>query len=242
MMPSLSLLLALLFSPFLVEVLAGESAVPLSKGERQVDAKLSPSLQTIADVPGLPRVLLIGDSISMGYTLRVRALLQGRANVHRAPTNCGPTTKGLAEIDRWLGEGRWDVIHFNFGLHDLKFVKPGMQLVPEAEYEANLRTLIARLERTGARLVWATTTPVPPKTKPGQFPRRPYDIARYNTAARHAIAGHDIRINDLYSLVEPRLGELQSPMDVHFNSKGSDVLAAQVATAIASALPSPSSP
>ena len=57
----------------------------------------------IEDVPGLPRVLLIGDSISIGYTLSVRAALKGVANVHRIPTNGGPTSKGLENIEAWLG-------------------------------------------------------------------------------------------------------------------------------------------
>jgi hypothetical protein len=69
-------------------------------------------------VAGLPRVLLIGDSISMGYTLDVRELLKGKANVHRIPTNGGPTTNGLKNIKAWLGDSKWDVIHFNWGLHD----------------------------------------------------------------------------------------------------------------------------
>lgn len=222
----------------LVSVVRAADPVPMSAGERKVDVALSPSLRPIADVPGLSRVLLIGDSISMGYTLRVRALLAGKANVHRAPTNCGPTTKGLAEIDAWLGQGHWDVIHFNFGLHDLKFVKPEVQAVPVAQYEANLRLLLAKLEKTGARLIWATTTPVPAKTKAGQFPRIPADIAVYNAAAARVFAGHAVAIDDLYTLVEPRLAELQNPLDVHFNSRGYDVLAAQVAATISTTLPS----
>lgn len=45
----------------------------------------------VKDVPGLPRVLLIGDSVSRGYTLAARKALAGKANVHRAPENCGPS-------------------------------------------------------------------------------------------------------------------------------------------------------
>jgi hypothetical protein len=87
----------------------------------------------IADEPGLPRVLLIGDSISIGYTLEVRALLQGRANVHRIPVNGGATEVGLANIEDWLGDGNWDVIHFNFGLHDAKYVSETTQRAPRDE-------------------------------------------------------------------------------------------------------------
>jgi hypothetical protein len=73
------------------------------------------------EVPGQPRVLLIGDSISIGYTLPVRELLKGKANVHRIPQNGGATDVGLEKMASWLGDGKWDVIHFNFGLHDAKY-------------------------------------------------------------------------------------------------------------------------
>jgi len=84
----------------------------------------------ITDQPGLPRVLLIGDSISMGYTLPVRQKLAGKANLHRALENSGDTQRGLQKLDAWLGQGRWDVIHFNFGLHDLKYLDAGGKYVP----------------------------------------------------------------------------------------------------------------
>ncbi|MDZ4288610.1 MAG: SGNH/GDSL hydrolase family protein, partial [Prosthecobacter sp.] len=90
----------------------------------------------VQDVAGLPRVLLIGDSISMGYTLGVRKLLAGKANVHRIPQNGGPTKNGVANIDKWLGDGHWDVIHFNWGIHDLKFMPDGKRQVEAADYEA----------------------------------------------------------------------------------------------------------
>lgn len=76
----------------------------------------------IKDTPGLPRVLILGDSISIGYTLQVRELLKGKANVHRPATNCFSTREGAQQLDQWLGKDKWDVIHFNFGLHDLKYV------------------------------------------------------------------------------------------------------------------------
>ena len=56
----------------------------------------------IEEVAGLPNVLIIGDSISIGYTLPTRTLLKGKVNLHRIPTNGGPPTKGIAEIEKWL--------------------------------------------------------------------------------------------------------------------------------------------
>ena len=88
--------------------------------------KDNPAMKPIKDVPGLPRVLLIGDSISLGYTMQVRQMLQGKANVHRPPANCGPTTLGVEKIDHWLGKEHWDVIHFNWGLHDLIRLMPAV--------------------------------------------------------------------------------------------------------------------
>ncbi len=129
-----------------------------------------PSFAPVTDTPGLPRVLLIGDSISMGYTLPVRERLQGKANVHRPAENCSESAKGVKRLDAWLGDGKWDVIHFNFGLHDLKYldaagkyVTPdkGKQVASVADYEKNLRAIVARLKQTGANLIFATTTPVP---------------------------------------------------------------------------------
>jgi len=230
-------LIALMLSLLLSGIALAQTATPLSPVEKHVDVQLSPSLRPVADVPGLPRVLLIGDSISMGYTLRVRKLLDGRANLHRAPTNCGPTIKGLAEIDAWLGQEHWDVIHFNFGLHDLKYLKPRVQQVPPTAYEANLRKLVARLKTTGAVLVWANTTPVPSEVKKGEYPRIPADIGRYNDIAARVMADNGIAIDDLYSVINPHREELQNPMDVHFNSKGYDLLAKQVAASIIRVLP-----
>jgi hypothetical protein len=114
----------------------------------------------VQDDPKLPRVLLIGDSISRGYTQDVRKAMAGKANVHRAPENCGPTANGVKKIEIWLGDGKWDVIHFNFGIHDRK--------TPAADYEQRLETLIARMKQTGAKLIFATTTPVPADTKDGR--------------------------------------------------------------------------
>jgi acyl-CoA thioesterase-1 len=139
-----------------------------------LDPTLAPALLPVADLVGLPRILIIGDSISIGYTREVRQHFAGRANVHRPPDNCGPTVFGLEQIDSWLGAGRWDVIYFNFGLHDLKFLDAkGTYIVPSPqdrplaspeEYAANLRQIVDRLRRTGARLIFATTTPVPAGT------------------------------------------------------------------------------
>ena len=159
--------------------------------------KPNPAFAKVQDDPNLPRVLLIGDSISIGYTVGVRNELDGIANVHRIPTNGGPTTRGLESIDAWLGEKPWDVIHFNWGLHDLKFVNDKLQLVetdkghyqvPLEQYGKNLEKLVLRLMQTDAKLIWRNTTPVPVGAKG----RIPGDAAKYNQVAAEIMKKHNI--------------------------------------------------
>jgi acyl-CoA thioesterase-1 len=205
--------------------------------EKKAAAKKKPAPNSafaeVKDDPALPRVLLIGDSISIGYTAAVQKELAGKANVHRAPTNCGPTIRGLEGLDAWLGDGRWDVIHFNWGLHDLKFMDDGKRQVPPDEYEKNLAELVARLKKTGATLVWCSTTPVPEGCSP---PRTNEDVLAYNAAAKKVMDAGGIAIDDLYAFALPKLAEIQLPANVHFKPEGSAVLAKQVAESILKAI------
>jgi lysophospholipase L1-like esterase len=208
-----------------------------------------PAYAQIADDPKLPRVLLIGDSVSVGYTLAVRKNLEGKANVHRPPANCGSTKIGLRDLDKWLGAGKWDVIHFNFGLHDLgyrfdndsnsdakgNYARPdngGHQNAPPDQYEKNLRELAARLKKTGAKLIFATTTPVPADlhsyVKAAEVP--------YNEAAKRVMQETGVAVNDLWECATPQLDKLQIPDNPHFTAKGSEALATQIAKGIRAAL------
>lgn len=196
--------------------------------------KPNPAFAKIVDDPKLPRVLLIGDSISIGYTVATRNLLKGKANLHRIRVNGGPTIRGLEQIDKWLGDKKWDVIHFNWGLHDLKYIGDKQQ-VPPAEYEKNLKKLVARLKATKAKLIWCNTTPVPKGVKP---PRTNDDVLRYNAIAAEIMKENGIAVDDLYTFANGRLSEIQRPNNVHFSNAGSKVLAGQVVKTITQALES----
>lgn len=207
------------------------------KTKTKKKAPANPAFAPVTDVAELPRVLLIGDSISIGYTAHVREILQGKANVHRPATNCGPTTRGVQSIDQWLGDGKWDVIHFNFGLHDLKFVDDagknappdkGHPQVSETDYEKNLETMVAKMKKTGAKLIFATTTPVPS----GSDARIKGDEQKYNAIARRVMQRNGVAIDDLYGFAQPRLVEIQLPANVHFKPEGSKQLAEQVAKSV----------
>lgn len=190
----------------------------------------------------LPNVMIIGDSISIGYTGQVRAQLKGKANVIHNPGNAAGTTLGLEKMQEWLGDTKWDVIHFNWGLHDLKHVTESgknsnnpadPQQADLATYTANLKVLVKQLKATGSKLIFATTTPYPKGVKPCRLPE---DAPKYNAAAMKIMKANNIEVNDLYSLALPKLKTLQRRRNVHFEKEGSKVLADQVAAKIESAL------
>ena len=191
----------------------------------------------------LPNVLLIGDSISIGYTLAVRSSLKDTANVFRPATNCGPTTRGLQNIESWLRDTTWDLIHFNFGLHDLKYqdaagkiVSPDTEgaapQVPIDEYADNIRRIAQRLKKTGAIIIWRETTPVPE----GANGRMAGDAVRYNEAARKVIESvGGIQLDPMFSFATENEA-LQLPANVHYTNEGSKRLGNHVAEIIGKSL------
>ena len=183
----------------------------------------------VRDDPALPRVLLIGDSVSRGYTRAVRKALAGKANVHRAPANCGPTATGIEKIDIWLGDPKkkWDVIHFNFGIHDRNTALP--------EYTERLEQLVVRMEKSGDQLIWASTTPIPNLPDKKQTAQ---SIIDRNNAASALMKKYAVATDDLFAAMTPHLNEYQNPDDVHFNSAGYDFLGQKVAESIEQALAS----
>ena len=254
-----------LVAVFAIRALAQQNFEP-APANKPAPAALNPSLIDVADTPGLPRVLLIGDSISMGYTLKVRELLKGRASVHRPAENCGDTARGLYETPLWLGSGKWDVITFNFGLHDLKYLdakgnyvppSEGKQVAPPEVYRERLTKLTLKLKATGAKLIFATTTPVPP----GTLGRIAGDERAYNRVALEVMEKLNVPVDDLCAyvaaqqkLVPPRPeselppphkhavvrpGEIQLPFNVHFTPAGFDALAKLVSASVGSYLPTP---
>lgn len=204
---------------------------------------LLPAFAFAQDKAKLPRVLIIGDSISLGYTEPVKKQLEGKAFVTRPGTNCQHTGFGLANIEKWLGKEKWDVIHFNWGIWDTHMLnaaggperdesKPGLRLrhTPE-QYRENLTKLVAVMEKTGAKLIFATTTPI--MSRKGE---RFDAIKNYNTVALEVMKKHSVGINDLYEYTLPNAKEWQGGDRVHFNATGNQKLAERVSASIVAAI------
>ena len=186
----------------------------------------------------------MGDSISIGYTPHVIENLKGVAEVKRHKGNAGPTIRGVARIEEWLGKGKWDLIHFNWGLWDMygwEYHKEDRS--PEA-YGKRLEFLVGRLKKTGAKLIWATTTPACPAnetTMERRFKQKvrisPELERKYLDAALAVMKKHGVEINDLHAFMKPRWNKYAiAENNVHFTKLGSQKLGEQVAKAIQSVL------
>jgi len=192
------------------------------------------------DLPNLPRVLIIGDSISIGYTPYVQQMLKGRAVVTHNSGNAGPTIRGTANIEHWLGATKWNVIHFNWGLWDMYGWEYAKEDRSPSMYEKRLEGLVVRLEKTGAKLIWGTTTPVCPEPEVGMLERFKSEIKiapateqLYLDAALRVMIKHKIQVNDLHALMSLELGKYAlAPNNVHYTKEGYEKLGRRVADTI----------
>jgi dienelactone hydrolase/lysophospholipase L1-like esterase len=187
----------------------------------------------------LPRVLLLGDSIRIGYAPLVAKKLDGAAVVvHPGKENGTDTANTLKGLDRWLGDGKFDVIHFNCGLHDLKLDdKARTYQVPLDQYEANLKEIVGRLRKATSNVVFATTTPViddrqvEAARKLGLgFRLLDADVKRYNEAATKTLLPLGVPVHDLNrAVVENDPAKLLDPDGVHLTPAANGLLAEAVA-------------
>jgi GDSL-like Lipase/Acylhydrolase family len=178
----------------------------------------------------LPRVLLIGDSITRAYYPAVVKNLEGKAYVARVTTSKSLGDPAyLAEVATFLSEAKFDVIHFNNGMHGWGY--------SEEDYRQAFPELLETIHRLapGAKLIWATTTPVLPVAVKESGPNNDRIQAR-NAIAAAEMEKAGIPIDDLFGLVQSH-PEYHKPDGVHFNDEGISVEAKQVADEISKLLP-----
>jgi dienelactone hydrolase/lysophospholipase L1-like esterase len=198
------------------------------------------SLSARADEPigrGLPKVVLVGDSIRMGYAPGVAKRLAGLAEVVSPEANGGDSGNVLEHLDEWVVRQKPDVVHLNCGLHDLKRSRSdGLYQVERARYEANLRRIVNLVKATGAALVFASTTPILDDRharRGAGFDRFEADVRRYNAAAAAVMRDAGVPVHDLHWVVEKGGPEkLLGPDGTHYTPDGNDRLAEAVADCV----------
>jgi lysophospholipase L1-like esterase len=178
-----------------------------------------------ANETNLPRVLLIGDSITRAYYPEVEKRLAGKAYVGRLSTSAFISDPVLLkQIEMVLSQYPFDVIHFNNGMHGWQH--------GETEYEDAFPIFLKTIHKyaPNAKLIWANTTPLKVSPNPSaanQTQATDARIAARNTIARKFVEAQGISVDDLNS---PMLGHPELHSDnVHFNDQGIALQAAQVA-------------
>jgi lysophospholipase L1-like esterase len=142
----------------------------------------------------MPKVVLAGDSIRLGYAPLVAKMLVGKAIVVSAEETGGDSGNVLAHLDAWIVREKPDIVHWNAGLHDLKISKQTRtHQVELPQYAANLRQIVERIRKeTSATLIFASTTPILDERharRKADFDRLESDVRRYNQAALQVMKG-----------------------------------------------------
>jgi lysophospholipase L1-like esterase len=178
----------------------------------------------------LPRVLLIGDSITGGYGPKVADVLKGQASVARLTTSKSIGDPALlAEVAMVLEQCRFDVVHFNNGLHGWGYT--------EAEYEKHFPELVATIRKHApkAKLIWAAITSMRQSGKLDVIAESTKRVQARNKIAEGIVTKEGIAVDDLYGLVKDH-PEYWSNDGVHFNGKGIAAQAEQVTKRILESL------
>ena len=173
----------------------------------------------------LPRVLLIGDSVTRAYYGQVEKKLEGKAYVGRLATSkCLGDPALLEEITTVLKQYHFDVIHFNNGLHGWGY--------SEEEYAKAFPDLVATIQHGApeAKLIWATTTPVR-EGKELKLAAQTERVRARNEIALANCAERKIPVDDLFGLVVEH-PEYSSADGVHASATGITAEAAQVVEVI----------
>ncbi len=161
----------------------------------------------------MKKVLLLGDSIRMGYDDYVKEILQDKCEVYYAADENGRfSAYTLWQMNQLFRQhGSFDVVHWNNGYWDMNIEAPMVEAIhPVDEYVHFLKRILAEIRRNGARPVFATTTPVLSAGSAADVAGTGalsihYDnswVMQYNQAAKELMAAENVTVNDLYALCE----------------------------------------
>ena len=185
---------------------------------------------------GIPKLLLLGDSIRMSYQPHVARLLEGRAEVVGPADNCQYSLYTLSSLDRWIGEfGQPDIVHWNNGIHDSGHNPNRCPVqIPIEMYRANLEFILGRLTAMTPNLIWATITPVHPDRplRDTEWSWRNEEIDRYNDVARELMESRNVPIDDLHALVWSNVAEFLSEDQLHLSEAGQAACAQAVVESV----------
>ena len=172
----------------------------------------------------MKKIVLIGDSIRMGYDKYVKEALSSVAEVYYPNENCRFAENVLRFAHEWKSKGEWpddvDLVHWNAGLWDALELFEDEPLTTLDYYEQAIFRIHKRLRMLfpHAKIVFATSTAVLEDKCGKNFRRRNSTIEKYNETALRALKNTDTSsINDLYPISKSCPEEYHSDW-VHFRT------------------------
>ena len=177
----------------------------------------------------LPNVLLIGDSILIGYHTHVIKGITSKANVDCWKTPVDLKSKGLLKDLRKVASfRRYDVVHFNIGLHGWEKGK-----ILTEEYPALLKAYVATLKKhaPSAKLIWGSITQVHERGKQELNKEINPTIVRRNKMASVVMKDENVTVNDLYGLMNDKLHLVQGDR-WHWKPEAYKIMGKQIAEII----------
>ena len=186
----------------------------------------------------MKKIILIGDSIRMGYDKYVKEALDGVAEVYYPTENCKFAEYVLRFAHEWKSNGQWpadaDLVHWNAGLWDCLELFEDEPLSP-IEFYSNLVSRIHKRLRMlfpTAKIVFATSTAVIEKMASKDFKRHNSTIMKYNEAAKAALADKDCTINDLWEITASCPPEYHSDFVHYYTKEGTEMIGNRVLSVI----------
>ena len=186
----------------------------------------------------MKKVLLLGDSIRMGYQNDVKELLQGEYEVI-----CPEDNGRFAAYTLWQANQmfKWnpdiELVHFNNGYWDMNIEAPMTEAIhPVEEYVSFLRRIVTLCRQCGAKVVFATTVPIleagaagDNTSVEGTINYSNEWVKEYNAAAVETMKALDVPVNDLYALCMEDDRRYKCEDLLHLSAEGSRRCAEQVA-------------
>ena len=172
----------------------------------------------------LPRVLLIGDSITRGYESKVRARLQGVCYVDYVATSYAVDSPIYTKLMKaFVDDSRYALVHFNHGLHGIHMTK--------RTYKSGIKKLLLKIGKD-KKLILATTTVVyhgRSKRKHGAWMKR---VRERNDTIKELASDLNLAVDDLYIVSQGIPAEKRAIDGTHYMDDGYEILADAVAESI----------
>lgn len=180
----------------------------------------------------MKNVLLLGDSIRMGYDKAVKRTLEGKANVFFPSENCRFASYLLRYLHEYrdMIKGKVDVLHFNTGLWDcLRLFGEDVQ-TPLDIYAYYMDRVCVRIKKVfpDTEVIFATSTSVQSEKMGADFKRYNEDIEKYNEIAVETVIKYGFKVNDLYALSKALPENAHSDAVHYYTTIGTEAFTNQV--------------